>query len=225
MPYRNYYRKLRRYNSFSVMKYKRRRLGITSRSLLMAKRALRSVKRDNKTRELKFIDISRNNISSDEDGDLIDLVVSTQGTTTTTRVGNKIYLSSIQLKGILALNTLSSAIFRIIMIRDKSDVIGIGDILQYYSVGDQNVAVMSPYNRDHKLDYKVLFDKLYYMNSVKSTTSGFKIKKKLKCVCRLNDADAVQNNQIKLFVVSSTTTGAGTKPFFSIMSRIYYTDD
>lgn len=224
MPYRKYYSMRRRYNAFTAMKYKRRRQGITKYSLMLAKKALKSTNRMNKARELKFLDLSGNSVDIDELGIGVTLNDSTKGTTQTTRVGNKIYNSSIQIRGSFFLNGLTSTTIRFIIIRDKPNITGVANVLQNYGGTTFSVPI-SPYVRDNKLDYKVIYDKTYYMSNVKALLVGFKIKKKLKFLTQYDDTDTIQHNSIKLLAYSAIASGAGTKPKIFYTSRIYFTDD
>lgn len=228
MPYRKFYSMRRRYNAFSAMKYKRRRQGISRYSLTLAKKALKRVNRNNKTKELKFVDLSFNSVNADAAGTLYTLNSTTVGTSSNEqRIGNKIYLSSFTIRGVLFLTAnVTNAIFRVIIFQDKANTVDINEILKFYSgTTAPNTSVLSAYDRDTKLDFRVLYDKMYFLSEGKSLISGLKIRKKLKMVCQYNSSDTIQHNAIKMAIFANLSTAAANFPTYSFYSRVYYTDD
>lgn len=227
--YRNKYsNRLYRARRYSRMRYKRRSMGVTKSALIMARRALRSTNRMNKTKELKYVDLSYNNVNADAAGDLYTLNSTIVGTSSNEeRIGNKIYLSSLTIRGTLFLTAnVTNAIFRVIIFQDKANTVAVNEILKFYSgTTAPNSSVFSAYDRDTKLDFRVLFDKMYFLSEGKSLLAGLKIRKKLKMVCQYNSSDTIQHNAIKMVIFANLSTGAANFPTYSFYSRIYYTDD
>lgn len=226
MPYKRYFRKVRRYNAYSTMKYKRRRQGITGYSLMLAKKALRKVNVNNRAKELKYFDVSENAFTIDASGNYWALCSPQKGTDSDDRLGNKIYMSSSKVNLTLYTNALANVVFRVILYLDKSDTVGIDNLFTFYSgAAAPGISVLSMYNRDTKLDYRVLFDKTYYLSSSDKSIKGIKLYRRIKSILRIDDSETIQHNNLKLAIFSNIASNAGTKPQIFLYSRVYYTDD
>jgi len=117
--------------------------------------------------EQKYHDKIFNKLSADwsASGSVLNLTDVSQGTTDTTRVGDKIMLNSIELRWLQYIDpalfpTAVDQFYRVIIFKWYDDTTpGAGDILS--QVLPPPVGLISPYDHDRKVKRKVLYEKTY----------------------------------------------------------------
>lgn len=109
---------------------------------------------------------------------MVDLTQVTQGTTDTSRIGDKIHIHSIEIRHrtYLKMNApptsdgQNQCIVRMILFQWKDDSVPTEtDILE--PIGG-NIYTISPYNHDRKVKRKVLFDRTFVISAQISATAG-----------------------------------------------------
>ncbi len=115
--------------------------------------------------EYKFFDTQAQNASMSQTGTALNLVLSNQGTSDITRVGNSIRLTRVNVNYIITMNaSATSTICRYILAWDSSpngSGLTMANTLEDSSVTDN---LVSPYNIDSKRRIHVLYDKVHTLN-------------------------------------------------------------
>ncbi len=144
------------------------------------------------------------------------------------RIGNKISLISIQLRGdILSNNTVAAerGACRIMLVRAITSVKGtlpiITDILKSNQINSLRMI-------EKQMNYKVLWDKTYYFNAFQALKSLIKPINKfislngLKCTFNSNSGAIGGSETGGLFLIRQTTETAGNQQTWELNTRITY---
>lgn len=179
--------------------------------------------------EKKYYDRIFNNTSLLNTGQTINLLATiARGTSANERVGDKINITSVQLRGEFevgdATNTVRMIVFQ--WYKDPNAAFNVvTDVLDNAAVSGGN-GVFSPYNYNSSGTYQVLYDKIYRLDNQgpQSAIFDFKIKKipKRKVTFLNASNQPIDNSIIVLFISDS---GATPNPTFNFVSRVYFTDE
>lgn len=161
--------------------------------------------------------------SVDDAGGISALVAIGPGVTDEQRVGNRIKLTHMSLKGGIRAVGTDSAIVRVIIYRDKENLTGVPlNVLRYAGTAQ---GVMSPYNDDTRQDFAVMYDKTFYVHpGASNETRLFKFDRKLNASVLWNDAAGLEQNNIKMLAISSHPTGSVQKPLIHFSGQFKFTD-
>jgi len=154
-----------------------------------------------------------------------------QGTTTETRVGNKIKLKRLFIRGYMVNNrgTPVDSMIRLIIFRAKQP----NNALQTEDLLFQDGAdINTPRMMEHKKRFKVYFDQTFTMKaSTDVSTQIFlpvKINIPLNSVATYNGVTGgytdMERNGVYLLICSTTNTGSANVPSFQFYSRVTYYD-
>lgn len=213
MPYykKNYRRRYRRYRK----KYYKKK------PYYMARMALKKVNRIQRRQEKKFHDLEITATDTDWDGLLARLNLIPQGTGDTSRIGDKCIMTSCRIHLRLLLQNRNDAVFRIILIYDKQDVIDtIADLL--FVTGQANV-INSAYLVDNREQFQVLYDKRWILDDDDKRQRLVNIDRKINKLVKFDAGGTnVLTGGLKLFVMSAN---ADTTPAeFEGYSRVWFAD-
>ncbi len=162
-------------------------------------------------------------------GFIIPLTNTQQGTTSVSRDGDQIKVTSIYWKYWLSFNTAASFSFvRCMLIQDKqtnSAQFTAADVLNDVSSG--NVAIVSPLNLDNKYRFKVLYDKVHKLNDNSGNLIQYKeLYKKVDLRIRydgnIGDITDLSSNSYSLLMISNQT---GNMPSITSYTRVRYVDN
>ncbi len=170
--------------------------------------------------EYKFHDVTASG-QADFNGSLATLNTIAQGTTDTTRVGDSLLMKNLTFR--IRCSAQITTWFRFIVFIDKQNqILTVADYLQ--QIGSA-FAVNSPKNHDKRFLSRVLLDKTYAISingKQNYESNGFvKIDKHVQFQA---GSTTINNNEIKLLVISSDAPAANN-PSFVMYYRISYIDN
>lgn len=220
MPY--YRRRFRRSNRYS----RRRNFRRSSRSTRGVATKQYVKKQIHKLSETKYFD-ALFSANVDSTGTVADMTNIPQGTTDSTRIGDKITLRG----SILRLKISVSDAFNFIRVilfqwypNTLLSVPTVGTILFDTTTADR--AITSPYVHDYQNQFKVISDKVYRGVLDDSNMIAFRVMKPyMKYVKKtINFSAASVNGSNKLYMMAISDSGAITHPAVFAYWRIYYDD-
>lgn len=155
------------------------------------------------------------------------------GDTYSQRTGRQIFVKGLSLNGILRINPSATpcelCAVRICVVQDLQNtpdltIVNIADVLQ--NVGDSRI-IKSPLNASTAGRYKILMNKVFYIDNITRQQHFFSMYKKLSTKVYYNGASAndMQKNQIYVFAVTDGVTVGKDNPELTLSSRIYYFDN
>lgn len=176
-----------------------------------------------KHQELKYYDETLSDFI-DYNGAVYCLTDMAQGLGDSQRVGDKISIKSMLIRGTLAEADLRN-IIRIIIFQwypvDSASAPVPAQILQ--AIGTWGI--VSPYIHDTRNQFGILVDKMYNLNTSSTPYRPFEIRVPLKYAKKsvnFNAAGLFGSNHICALVI--TDSSASTHPTVSFYTRVYYTD-
>ncbi len=189
----------------------------TKKVATLAKR----VSRLEKAREFKIIDTQLSSNAQNSTPKITQLTNLIQGLTDSTRIGNKITITGIQLR--YTVNDTITNEYRIMLVLDKqtNGVIYVsGDLLEDITAQDN---IVSPVNRDNKKRFRVFYDKVHLM-SVAGVANGqgrkfIKVNIPVMYDSTAGDITDLTSSSLSLLTVAHTASVAQT-----VFVRIFYTD-
>ena len=158
------------------------------------------------------------------------LCILTQGTNNNQRIGRRVNLTSFQMKMFMFSQTGTGPYIIRILVVQQTDVSGsaitLNTVLQ--NTGNDNQAIVSPYNLDRTNDYNVLFDKVYTGSEAQSNdiiADKMFIRFPGEGISQLYSAaggslTTLQQNNLNLFAIS--TSPALTAPQLAYFARTRY---
>ncbi len=196
---------------------RRRRKPVTGKSVI------RRVRRLEKSREFKQVDIQITSAAQSVTPIITQLSNIDQGLTDDTRIGNKVTVTGIQLR-YFAIAPSAGVLYRIMLIKDTQTngaIYGAEELLEDVSSVDNMV---SPLNRDNKSRFKVMFDKTQTDNSGAAGLVQGRRFFRLNTPMRFDAADGlitdITDNSYSLLTISSAAAYTQT-----IFVRLFYTDN
>jgi len=172
--------------------------------------------------ESKYDDTTSSNTNVDYNGTVVTLCNPAQGTSVNQREGDSIKMQNLTLRGSCYLQGgLTGSVFRMIIYLDKENIItAASDLLQ---VTGSSASVYSPKFQDTKFQSKVLYDKVFMLDTVNMTQYKFDINLKIdKHVNFTAGSTAIRDGALKMCFISNVT---GTVPGVQYYSRVTYLDN
>jgi len=201
-------------------RYRRKRKSTTA----VAYKALKLAKAVSSRSEVKYIDNITTVTDVDSDGQgAINLLSIPQGLEDTDRIGDSIFVNSINIRCCFRRNQSVCDFMRVIAIQDYNNEFADPiDIL--VETGFTN-SFLSHYIKDTRMKYKVLLDKTINIsaNLRESAYYSFYLKPKTKIQYLATGTTPIKNN-IKFFLISDVQSVANTKPVFQGWWRVNYYD-
>ncbi len=172
-------------------------------------------------KEKKIIDTAQQSQVSNTTPSIVQLSNLAQGNTDTTRIGNKVTITGLQFKYMVA-DTVTN-IFRIMFILDKQTngaIYAAGDVLDDASAVDNIVSLR---NRDESGRFQVLYDKIHII-SLTGQASGYaskfiKLNIPLKFSSNAGDITDLTSNSLSMMHVSQVASSTLTS-----FVRVFYND-
>lgn len=191
--------------------YKKKSYSNKNSAYSVAKQALYKVNKIQKQVEHKYFDTSFLDATAASTGVVSQVFDITQGTTDSTRVGDKCYMTRLQVNLILAglTGNAKQGVVRHIVVKISSPLVGtptIGNILE-------DTTINSLYKRDSPYKYKVLSDNNYKVGVGLTNNAAqagqpttYLIKKNYKLNCTYdNDGTQVRNGVWSILIHDCTT--------------------
>ncbi len=157
-----------------------------------------------------------------------------QGDTRITKDGSKLLATSIDIRMMVRqeLTPVSfGAQLRVTLIKSKQRFVPLSDSTSstqaVYQNGGTLSAPNSPYERNNRSHYTVLFDKVYYTNGGDSGPTGFNvhIRKKLNHVIEYEGTSTfAEKGQIWMLLTTNRSAASGDGPEVSYTSRLFFKD-
>lgn len=145
-----------------------------------------------------------------------------RGTTESNYLGDKIIPVGLHCK-IQLTRSDSTQLFRIIIIQNKAGGVPLlGTLLQNIS---SLTTPLSLYDVDYEDTYRVLYDRLISMDSIRNTTMAFTIKigqKRLRRIAFNDGSGTLEKGGIYLCIISDSAVT--THPTIDLRSRLYFKD-
>lgn len=150
-----------------------------------------------------------------------------QGTTDSTRIGDKISLRGLYLRYNLSCADATN-ICRVIVFQYFGNTTlhspAVNEFLQSAYIGT-GYAPFSPYTFDYRNQFGILYDRTHHLNLTDHNTVG--VQKKIRIKYAKHDitftaATTAGSNQI--FIVFISDSGVATHPGYRFLSRLYYDD-
>lgn len=178
--------------------------------------------------EKKFTDRSLNLSGVDTVGQVVNLVgnISQGNLSVSNRIGDKIKVTSVQVRGNFAVADTTNQV-RLIIYQwfNDGNVIVPSDILDATQVAAGR-GVHAPFNYQNSGQYQVLYDRIFSVSSQgpAAVPFDFKIKKIPRNKVKYSGASTTPvDNSIVLLQISDS--GISSHPTVSWVSRVYYTDE
>lgn len=151
----------------------------------------------------------------------------TQGDNDTERIGDKITMKRLELKGAFFQGASTSTLARLMIIYDTNNTITAGT--QIFNASDQT-AVFSPKVWDYRSNYKILFDRTLSIRGWQTSSGDLSIARQISFNLKLNKltrflatSTTINHGALKLVYVSNVPD-ASTKPSLVAYIRLIYTD-
>ncbi len=150
-----------------------------------------------------------------------------QGDTASTRDGSQVKCLSLQLSYFINQNASGVIdVVRVLLVKDKQTnqaIYTIGDLLSDVTTGD---SIVSPYNRDNRLRFTVLYDKVHHFSAGDRRVATFGRKFRQDQILRYDAAvgDITDSTQSSYSLVTITNASANF-PAITMFSRLNYVDN
>ncbi len=207
------------------MPFRRKQNRRKMRSNNPGKLALAKVNKIEKQREKKFVDKDAQDSSSNTIT-ITPITLIGQGDSASSREGNKIVLTSLQMKYTFKQSTAAIATrCRVMLVLDKQTngaVFTAGELLQSTSLG---TAIVSPLNLDGAFRFKVLYNKVHTLSSEGSVVQYSEMFKKMNIQARYSGSGGAQSNILSsgLYIVHLSDESSNT-PNISYFTRVRFID-
>lgn len=142
------------------------------------------------------------------------------GTTDTTRIGDRVTYRSLLFRMFVTPNSTAGINYlRAVIVRDKQANASAPTMAQVFQTAS---IVLSPLNDDFSERFKVLYDRLFTVDTDATGAQVEKIYRKFKFVTEYDDTAAIPNtNSVYLLLLSDQATNG---PSVAFWSRLRYTD-
>jgi len=206
--------------------YRKKRYG--SRTATTARKALSIAKKVAKEidfRELKNLDNNFLATSVPSSGFATTFNVPPQGIGQGQRIGDELLVKGIDFRAQIVNNGATTTMTRVIIVIDyKNTLSSISLLLDFVGSG---LTAMSPYQREFRNTYKVLFDKVFMTDGVSRGQQLVRFSKKFKMGKEVKQtfqpgSGSLTQNVIRTFLVSDVLVGVA--PTVDAIQRLYYTD-
>jgi len=175
--------------------------------------------------ELKAFDTIAGYTAIGTGGHMWDVFTPSQGNQRTQREGGKCFAKKIIISGSFRRRDDGQDTVRAILVYIKDPSYAAPNaVLQ--NVGGSEEDVHTAYNYDNQKGYRILYDRTKTCTNVGPAVSVFKIKKSFKkpLVTQFAGTGTTASyGIIALLVISSNTSGAGSRPEFNFFSRTVFT--
>ncbi len=152
--------------------------------------------------EKKFHNLEITSTSFDSGGTIVPLTSIAQGDTELTRDGISVFVRSLQLRGVILMDTASPSVtVRCMIVIDKSTNPGTpvaADVLQTISSAQ---APFSPINNDNKTRFQVLYSTLATLSDTNNNALPIKFYRELRHHVKYNGATATAHAKGQLLLV------------------------
>jgi hypothetical protein len=194
----------------------------------------RKIKRvyDNIKQEIKVHDHSIPSFLPTRDGaagDMKHLTGIAQGDSETTRDGQQINIKSLQVKGQMYLDTaIQSSTVRLIIFVDKNFLgSGVPSALNLLDGTGYFGTPQAPYvmrNRKERERFKILFDKVYSLNTNGANTLPINIYRRLNMKSTFSGINATDTGKNNIFLIAISGQAMDDRPTLDLLSRVSFTD-
>lgn len=155
------------------------------------------------------------------------LTTPAQGTTDQNRVGDKVRVRGLHVKGQFAIGDVNQSIRLIIMQYKQATNLhaaAVTELLQSAYVGT-TAAPYAPFAHDYKHIYTPLYDRTWYMDSVAQPVVNFELRVPMKYVKREIAYQAASTDAINhIYLVAISDSTAVVHPTINFISRFFYDD-
>lgn len=180
--------------------------------------ALKKVNKIIRNTEKKFVDVD-DSIFISNTFTIIPLTLVGQGDTASSREGNKIVFSSMEMKYTLKIGSAASQTrCRILIVKDKQvneSLFTANDLLQSSA---QGTAIVSPKNLDNMFRFVILYDKVHSLQNTGTSVNFAKMFKRMNMPARyLSTGGAITNiasNGLFLVALSDETTNTPALSYY-----------
>lgn len=200
----------------SFRPYKKRPLGRRQAKAVasIAKKQIR------KTSEWKHF-TGLTDISISTSGSITDISMVPQGDTDTTRDGDSIFASSVIFRGVMTNGDATNRV-RVIFFQSKAKVITVSDLL----IVTAGAEVDSMYNTDNFQNFKILYDRVHYLQA---PFSGATVTKTVAGKVRLSSRKMQYEGGgvtgiNKVYMLTISDSAAATHPTYKLLTKLNFRD-